>query len=89
MLSSDLTQQQGNLFSTPRPAPHRKQTVVYHLSGEIFSESDTEQEKEPAPSAARRIIAPLPSMDLSKPVDTKKERTRDMLRNARFKMDAP
>ena len=36
-LSSDLTEQQGNLFSTPRPAPLRKQTGVYQLTGETFS----------------------------------------------------
>jgi hypothetical protein len=35
-LSSDLTQQNGNLFSTPRPAPHKKQTTVYQLSGDSF-----------------------------------------------------
>ena len=39
--SSDLTtQQQGNLFSTPRPPPLRKQTAVYQLSGESFSRVD-------------------------------------------------
>ena len=36
-LSSDLTLPEGNLFSTPRPAPQRKQTTVYQLSGELFS----------------------------------------------------
>ena len=36
-LSSDLTEQQGNLFSTPRPAPLKKQTAVYQLSGESFT----------------------------------------------------
>jgi Bacterial SH3 domain len=35
-LSSDLTEQHGNLFSTPRPAPHKKQTAVYQLSGDLF-----------------------------------------------------
>jgi hypothetical protein len=56
-LSSDLTQQRGNLFSTPRPAPHKKQTAVYQLSGDLFTrvelllgevpgrESDTELER--------------------------------------------
>jgi hypothetical protein len=33
-LSSDLTQQRGNLFSTPRPAPLKKQTAVYQVSGD-------------------------------------------------------
>lgn len=32
-LSIDLTQQPGNLFSTPRPSPLRKQTAVYQRSG--------------------------------------------------------
>jgi hypothetical protein len=36
-LSSDLTVEQGNLFSTPRPAPLKKQTAVYQLSGETFA----------------------------------------------------
>jgi hypothetical protein len=39
-LSSDLTEQKGNLFSTPRPAPHKKQTVVYQLSGDSFTRLD-------------------------------------------------
>ena len=56
-LSSDLTEQHGNLFSTPRPAPHKKQTAVYQLHGDSFEkmslplgevpgrESDTELER--------------------------------------------
>lgn len=36
-LSIDLTEQRGDLFSTPRPAPQRKQTAVYQLSGETFT----------------------------------------------------
>ncbi len=39
-LSSDLTQPAGNLFSTPRPAPQRKQTAVYQASGESFARVD-------------------------------------------------
>ena len=39
-LSSDLTEQKGNLFSTPRPAPLRKQTAVYQLSGDAFTRVD-------------------------------------------------
>ena len=56
-LSSDLTEQRGNLFRTPRPAPHKKQTAVYQLSDDLFArvelplgevpgrESDTELER--------------------------------------------
>ena len=36
-VSSDLTVAAGNLFSTPRPAPQRKQTAVYQLAGESFA----------------------------------------------------
>lgn len=38
--SSDLTRHEGNLFSTPRPPPQRKQTAVYQLSGESFTRVD-------------------------------------------------
>jgi hypothetical protein len=39
-VSSDLTVQGGNLFSTPRPAPLKKQTAVYQLSGDSFTRVD-------------------------------------------------
>ncbi|HEX8280128.1 MAG TPA: hypothetical protein VF551_02020 [Chthoniobacterales bacterium] len=38
--SRDLTSYEGNLFSTPRPPPQRKQTAVYQLSGETFARVD-------------------------------------------------
>ena len=38
--SSDLTRHEGNLFSTPRPPPQRKQTAVYKVSGESFARAD-------------------------------------------------
>ncbi len=46
-LSSDLSVQQGNLFSTPRPAPLRKQTAVYQLSGDTFGRVDLSLGKVP------------------------------------------
>lgn len=36
-LSIDLTQQPGNLFGTPRPAPLRKQTSVYLATGGLWT----------------------------------------------------
>ncbi len=39
-LSSDLTLSSGNLFSTPTPAPQRKQTAVYQLAGETCQRVD-------------------------------------------------
>jgi len=34
--SSDVTQYEVNLFSTPPPPPQRKQTAIYQLTGESF-----------------------------------------------------
>ena len=39
-LSSNEPEHHGNLFSTPRPEPYRKQTVVYQLVGETFTRVD-------------------------------------------------
>jgi hypothetical protein len=39
-VSSDLTVSDGSPFSTPTPAPQRKQTAVYQLSGESFARVD-------------------------------------------------
>lgn len=39
-LSSDLTEQKGNLFNSPRPAPLRRQTAVYQISGDRFTKVD-------------------------------------------------
>jgi hypothetical protein len=36
-VSSDLTRTPGNLFSTPRPPPQKKQTAVYQRSAESFA----------------------------------------------------
>ena len=36
-LSSNLTEQKGDLFSTPAPGPLRKQTAVYQLTGDAFA----------------------------------------------------
>jgi hypothetical protein len=39
-LSSDLTEQRGNLFSAPRPAPLKKHTTVYQLFGDSLTRVD-------------------------------------------------
>ena len=46
-LSSDLTEQRGNLFSSPRPAPLKKQTAVYQLSGDSFTRVELALSKVP------------------------------------------
>jgi Bacterial SH3 domain len=46
-LSSDLTEQRGNLFSTPPPAPLKKQTAVYQLAGDSFTRVELALSKAP------------------------------------------
>ncbi|MGE5208931.1 MAG: hypothetical protein ACM3KL_06330 [Alphaproteobacteria bacterium] len=50
-LSSDMTEQKGNLFSTPRPAPLRKQTAVYQFSKGRFVKVDLALNEGPVDSA--------------------------------------
>ena len=46
-MSSDLTVHEGNLFSTPRPPPQRKQTVIYQVADGSCTRLDVPL-KEPA-----------------------------------------
>ncbi len=47
LFSSDLTLTAGNLFSTPRPAPQRKQTAVYQLVDETCTRVDLKLDEIP------------------------------------------
>jgi hypothetical protein len=60
-LSSDSTEQQGNLFSTPRPAPLRKQTAVYQLSGESFIQVDLSLGEMPGRKSDTELEGAIPS----------------------------
>ncbi len=66
--SSDLTQQQGNLFSTPRPTPHRKQTAVYQLSGESFSRVELNLSDVPGRESDEELKGAILGHDYIEPV---------------------
>ena len=66
--SSDLTEQQGNLFSTPRPPPHRKQTAVYQLSGESFTRVDLNLSDVPGRESDEELKGAILGHDYIEPV---------------------
>ena len=67
-LSSDLSVEQGNLFSTPRPAPLRKQTTVYQLSGETFARVDLSLSKVPGRESDKELEGAIPGHEYTEPV---------------------
>jgi hypothetical protein len=67
-LSSDLTVEQGNLFSTPRPEPLKKQTAVYQLSGETFARVDLSLDKVPDRESDKELEGAIPGHEYTEPV---------------------
>jgi hypothetical protein len=67
-LSSDPTEQQGNLFSTPRPAPLWKQTAVYQVSGETFARVDLPVGDAPGPENDKELERAVLGHECTEPV---------------------
>ena len=67
-VSSDLRLPEGNLFSTPRPPPQRKQTVVYQLSGESFARIETAWSEVPARSEDTELEGAILGHDYVEPL---------------------
>ena len=67
-LSSDLTVEQGNLFSTPRPSPLKKQTAVYQLSGETFVRVDLPLDDVPGRESDEELEGAIPGHEYTEPV---------------------
>jgi hypothetical protein len=67
-LSSDLTEQEGDLFSTPRPAPLRKQTAVYQLAGDSFARVDLSLREAPAPEGDHELDRAVLGHEYTEPV---------------------
>ncbi|MEO8350182.1 MAG: hypothetical protein ABI680_00535 [Chthoniobacteraceae bacterium] len=67
-LSIDLTEQQGNLLSTPRPAPLRKQTAVYQLTGESFARVELPLEKVPGRDSDSELEGAILGHEYTEPV---------------------
>lgn len=66
--SSDLTQHEGNLFSTPRPPPQRKQTAVYQLSGESFTRVDINLRDVPGRESDEELKGAILGHDYIEPI---------------------
>jgi hypothetical protein len=67
-LSSDLTEQQGDAFSTPRPAPLKKQTAVYQLAGESFARVDLPLGKIPGRDSDIQLEGAILGHEFTEPV---------------------
>ncbi len=66
-LSSDLSVDQGNLFSTPRPAPLRKQTAVYQLAGDSFARVELSLGKVPGRENDAELKDAIPGHEYTEP----------------------
>ncbi len=71
-LSSDLTEQPGNLFSTPRPAPLRKQTAVYQVSGEKWKRVDLPLGEVPGRESDAELAGAILGHEFTKPIRWRK-----------------
>ena len=67
-LSSDLTGEQGNLFSTPRPAPLKKQTAVYQLSGETFARVELSLGEVPGRESDKELEGAILGHEYTEPI---------------------
>ena len=67
-LSGDLTERDGNLFSTPRPAPLRKQTAVYQLSGEAFARVELPLSAAPGRESDTELEDAIPGHEYTEPI---------------------
>jgi len=71
-LSIDLTVQPGNLFSKPRPAPLRKQTVVYQAMGDSWVRVELPLDKVPGRENDSELEGAILGHDYIEPVRWKK-----------------
>jgi hypothetical protein len=67
-LSSELTVGQGNLCSTPRPAPLKKQTAVYQLSGETFARVELPLGEVPGRESDKELEGAILGHEYTEPV---------------------
>jgi hypothetical protein len=88
-LSSDLTPQEGNLFSTPRPAPLRKQTVVYQLAGDSFARVDLPLREAPGPESDHELEGAILGHEYTEPVRWQKPNVLVLTRHAYYQKMMP
>lgn len=83
-LSSDLTPQEGNLFSTPRPAPLRKQTAVYQLESDSFARVDLPLREAPGPESDHELEGAILGHEYTEPVRWQKPNVLVLTRHAYY-----
>ncbi len=66
--SSGLTEQRGNLFSTPRPEPLRKQTAVYQMTGDSWSRVELPLDTVPGRGSDTELKGAILGHDYIEPV---------------------
>ena len=88
-LSSDLSEQQGNLFSTPRPAPLRKQTAVYQLSGDRFTRVDLSLDQVPGREQDAELKGAILGHEYTEPVRWEKPNVLVLTRHEYFQKLMP
>ena len=88
-LSSDLTMQKGNLFSTPRPAPHKKQTAVYQLSGDSFTRVELPLSEVPGRDSDTELERAILGHEYTEPVRWKKPNVLVLERHEYYEVKKP
>ena len=67
-LSADLTPQEGDMFSTPPPAPLRKQTAVYQLTDDSFARVDLALDRPPGRENDSELTGAVPGHVYTEPL---------------------
>ena len=67
-LSTDFSQEQGSLFSTPRPAPQRKLTSVYQLTGDSFAKVNLDLSEVPGRKADKEVERAILGHEFTEPL---------------------
>ncbi|MEO7724852.1 MAG: hypothetical protein ABIU29_09240 [Chthoniobacterales bacterium] len=88
-LSSDLTPQEGNLSGTPRPAPLRKQTAVYQLSGDKFIRVDLSLDRVPGRENDDELKGAILVHEYTEPVRWQKPNVLILRRHEHYRKSMP
>jgi len=88
-LSIDMTEQQGNLFSEPRPAPHRKQTAVYQVTGDSWNRVELAFDKVPGRERDTELDGAILGHDYIEPVRWQKRNVLLLERHEYYERKTP
>ena len=88
-LSSDLASQEGNLSGIPRPAPLRKQTAVYQLSGDTFARVDLSLGEVPGRENDTELKGAIQGHEYTEPVRWQKPNVLILSRHEYYRKSMP